>query len=105
MATEYALALAGGGTRGAYQVGAWRAIRELGLTVQAVAGTSIGAINGALIVQGDYDLFERLYEEIRPEQIIEAGVELDFSRDVFHISNIFKMSGDFLRQGGYRNTP
>lgn len=29
MGTEYALALAGGGTKGAYQVGAWRAIIEL----------------------------------------------------------------------------
>ncbi|MHB1453546.1 MAG: patatin-like phospholipase family protein [Saccharofermentanales bacterium] len=105
MSTEYALALAGGGTRGAYQVGAWRAIREMEISVCAVAGTSIGAINGALIAQGDYDIFDRLYQEIRPDQILETGVNLDFNRDVFHITNFFKMSGDFLRRGGYRTAP
>lgn len=105
MGTEYALALAGGGTRGAYQVGAWRAIHEMDLPISAVAGTSIGAINGALIAQGDDDIFERLYQEIRPDQILETGVNLDFNRDIFHITNFFKMSGDFLRRGGYRTAP
>ncbi|HLO03113.1 MAG TPA: patatin-like phospholipase family protein, partial [Symbiobacteriaceae bacterium] len=49
------LVLAGGGGRGAYQVGAWRALQEAGLDtqVQAVAGTSIGALHAALFMQGD----------------------------------------------------
>ena len=51
----YGLILAGGGAKGAYQIGAWRALRELGITFEAIAGVSIGAINGALIAQGDYD--------------------------------------------------
>ena len=29
MEKEYALILAGGGTRGAYQVGAWKALKDL----------------------------------------------------------------------------
>ena len=52
------LVLSGGGARGAYQIGAWSALRELGLESQinVITGSSIGAINGALMAQGDYDL-------------------------------------------------
>ena len=47
------LILSGGGARGAYQIGVWEAMRTLGLHqhLRAVAGVSIGAINGAFIIQ------------------------------------------------------
>jgi NTE family protein len=45
---KYALALAGGGTRGAFQVGVWHALGELGIEISAITGTSIGAVNGAM---------------------------------------------------------
>ena len=38
------IALEGGGARGAYQVGAWRALEEAGIRYNAVSGTSVGAI-------------------------------------------------------------
>lgn len=43
------LVLSGGGGKGAYQVGIVRAIAELGITVDCVAGTSIGGLNGAIV--------------------------------------------------------
>ena len=46
-----ALVLSGGGSRGAYEIGAWQALRELGVRLDAVYGTSIGAINAALVAQ------------------------------------------------------
>ena len=49
---EYGLVLAGGGVRGAYQIGVWKALKELKIKVSAVSGVSIGAVNGALFVQG-----------------------------------------------------
>ena len=49
---EYGLVLDGGGARGAYQIGAWKALREAGVKIEAVAGTSVGALNGALICMG-----------------------------------------------------
>lgn len=49
---KYALALAGGGTRGAFQAGVWRAICELGKEISAITGTSIGAVNGAMFAMG-----------------------------------------------------
>jgi len=49
LSKEYGLALEGGGARGAYQIGAWKALKEAGVKINAVAGTSVGALNGALI--------------------------------------------------------
>jgi len=43
------LVLGGGGARGLAEIGAVRAIREAGVPIDAVGGTSIGAIVGALV--------------------------------------------------------
>ncbi len=47
-----ALVLGGGGSKGALQVGCWRAMRELGLRPDLIVGASVGALNGALIAAG-----------------------------------------------------
>ncbi len=44
-----ALVLQGGGALGAYQAGVYQAIHEANINVDWISGTSIGAINGALI--------------------------------------------------------
>ncbi|MEW6533524.1 MAG: patatin-like phospholipase family protein [Thermodesulfobacteriota bacterium] len=49
------LALSAGGARGAYQIGCWKAFIERDLQFHACAGSSIGALNAALVVQGDWD--------------------------------------------------
>ena len=56
----YAIALEGGGARGAYQVGAWKALSEAGIKYNAVSGTSVGALNGALMAMRDLDGAEKL---------------------------------------------
>ena len=43
------LVLGGGGAKGSYQMGAWKAFRELDLSFDLIVGTSIGALNGALM--------------------------------------------------------
>ena len=48
------LVLAGGGARGAYQIGVWKALIELGIDkyIKVVSGTSIGAVNAMLFNKG-----------------------------------------------------
>lgn len=55
------LVLEGGGTKGAYQIGAYKALKDLGLEFQGVTGTSIGALNGAYIIQNDIEVMEDIW--------------------------------------------
>ena len=49
-----AIVLSGGGSNGAYQIGVWKALKKLGIKYDIVTGTSVGAINGAMMVQNTY---------------------------------------------------
>ena len=66
------LVLAGGGGKGAYQIGAWQALREYGLDkeIGAVSGTSIGALNGAMFVQGNYKTAVDIWESIDTKKVL-----------------------------------
>lgn len=63
-----ALVFSGGGSRGAYEIGAWKALNELGIRFQAVYGTSIGAINAGLAAQGDVEIACALWDRIDLKQ-------------------------------------
>lgn len=67
----YGLVLEGGGAKGAYHVGAFKALKELGFEIGGIAGTSIGAINGAMMVQGDYDLLEKVWYSINSYELFD----------------------------------
>ena len=71
----YGLALEGGGAKGAYQIGAWKALREAGIRFSAVSGTSVGALNGSLIVMGDLEKAENIWENIRYSQVMDVDDE------------------------------
>ena len=53
-----ALALGSGGARGWAHLGALRALRERGIAVAAVAGTSMGALVGAFLAAGRIDALD-----------------------------------------------
>ena len=66
------LVFAGGGGKGAYQIGVWNYLHQNGLDqfVRAVSGTSVGALNAALFASGDVQRAEDLWLSIEPEQIL-----------------------------------
>lgn len=72
---SYALALEGGGARGAYQIGAWKALVEAGIHISAVSGTSVGALNGALVAMGDVGRAEELWSNIRYSEVMDVDDE------------------------------
>lgn len=49
------LILGGGGSKGSYTAGVWRALREAGQHFDIVAGTSIGALIGAMVTADDFE--------------------------------------------------
>ena len=66
-----ALVLSGGGSRGAYQIGVWEALSELDVTIDMVFGTSVGSINGAMVVQGDLELSRKLWQQMETDMIFD----------------------------------
>ncbi len=68
----YAIALGGGGSKGAYEVGVWRALEEEGMQYNAVSGTSVGALNGALMTMRELDAAEQLWSHIRYSQVMDV---------------------------------
>ena len=52
MKSRIGLALGGGGARGIAHLGVWQKLREQGVEFHCIAGTSIGAIAGAIIAAG-----------------------------------------------------
>jgi len=66
-----ALVLAGGGSRGAYEMGVWQALREMGISIDVVTGTSIGAMNSALIAQNAFETGRDLWLSLKTEEIFD----------------------------------
>ena len=58
------LTLEGGGAKGAFHLGAVKALTEEGYAFDGITGTSIGALNGALLAQGDFDKAYELWESM-----------------------------------------
>ena len=72
-----ALVLGGGGSKGAYEIGVWKALDEMQQQFDLVCGTSIGAMIGVLYVQHDYPKAYDLWKDLKVEDIMVNGVNLD----------------------------
>ena len=53
MLNNFGFVFSGGGAKGAWQLGVWKAFEEKGYRAKAVSGTSVGALNACLYAQGD----------------------------------------------------
>jgi NTE family protein len=69
---EVAFVLGGGGVLGAHEVGMIRALTEAGIRPDLVLGTSVGAINGALVAAGPATALRRLDQVWRDGVASEA---------------------------------
>ena len=72
-----ALVFGGGGSKGAYEIGVWKALDALGQTFDIVTGTSIGSMIGVLYVQRQYDKVIELWDNLHVEDIMTNGVNID----------------------------
>jgi predicted acylesterase/phospholipase RssA len=64
MTLKRGLVLEGGGAKGAWQFGALRALAERGVRFDAVSGTSVGALNGAIWSANRIDFGEKMWSEM-----------------------------------------
>lgn len=58
------LVLAGGGGKGAYEIGVWKYLKEIGLDkkISVISGTSVGGLNAALMGTDDYENAECIWK-------------------------------------------
>lgn len=66
------LVLSGGGGKGAYEVGVWKALKELNIDkyISVFSGTSIGAFNAVLFAQDDMEAAEELWKEVTMDKLV-----------------------------------
>lgn len=66
------LVLAGGGGKGAYELGVWKALRDLGISkyISVFSGTSIGAFNAVLFAMDDIKKAEQLWDEVTMDKLV-----------------------------------
>lgn len=69
---EYGVVLEGGGARGAYQIGAWKALKEAGVRIKGISGASVGALNGALMCMDDLEKAEYIWENITYSKVMDV---------------------------------
>ncbi|MGF1688456.1 patatin-like phospholipase family protein [Photobacterium japonica] len=105
------LVLSGGGGKGAYEVGVWRAMEQLGLAkdVMAVSGTSVGALNAALFAQGDLVKAEEAWLSMRSSDVLSIDLKhilaalvkggVVISPTIMTVIKSLAMNGFFSRKG------
>jgi NTE family protein len=70
MARNATLVLSGGGAKGAFEVGAEEVLRnEGGFEWDHVFGVSVGALNGTLLAQQQYDRLRDIWENLREKDV------------------------------------
>lgn len=94
-----ALVLAGGGARGSYQVGVWRALTELGWNPQLITGTSVGSLNGAMFALDLYETARDMWTSIRSQDVMELPEETR------NLTELHQFLRDVVRAGGMDVTP
>ncbi len=97
-----AIVLAGGGAKGSYQIGVWRALRELGISYDIVCGTSVGALNGLFLTTGEYALAKYIWSTISIDSILKLGKNKSFFEKN---TSLLPYIGHYLLEGSFDTTP
>ena len=81
------LVLGGGGGKGAYQIGVWKALREYKVDkyITYVSGTSIGSLNSLLFLGGDLDKAIHVWSNITRETALtkKSVKEIFFKKSLY----------------------
>lgn len=94
---QYALAFAGGGARGAYEVGVWNALSQAGLHFEAVSGTSIGSMNAAFVATDELERAKRIWVNLTYSHVMEGDPALYDKLSKKDYSNLdLKKTADFI---------
>ncbi|MFW6285054.1 MAG: patatin-like phospholipase family protein [Bacillota bacterium] len=96
MARKRGIALAGGGARGAYQIGALKALKETGYlrNIHAVSGASVGSLNAVFIAMDALDEAESLWLSMDEDTLFSTS-------DTNFIERVLEDKFDLFHKGLY----
>ena len=119
--TKLGLVLSGGGSKGAYEIGVYKALKKLKKEINIVTGTSVGAINGVFVAQNDlkgslnfwdHVTFKNIYDEnefpkVEDEKL--SKIYLQYAKsfinegglDIYKMKNIFD---DYFKPSKFFNS-
>lgn len=81
-----ALVLSGGGSRGSYQIGVFKALLDMEISIDMVFGSSVGSLNALMIAMGKHEEAEKLWLSIKTSNIFSLdGVKKDLPKGVREI--------------------
>ena len=85
------LVLGGGGGKGAYQIGVWKALREYKIDkyITYLSGTSIGSLNSLLFLTGDLDKAINIWANIKKE----TALTKKSVKDIFSQKSLYSRDG------------
>lgn len=102
---KVALVLSGGGARGAYQIGVWKALKDLGVDIDIVTGISVGALNGAFVAQDDLQQAIEMWNNLSTSDILDYQIEDDLSTIRGYSKNLTALFIQAIKQGGISSKP
>ncbi len=98
---ERVLIMSGGGAKGAFQAGVIEQLTKQEWTPDAVAGISVGALNGVMVATGKSDELVKIWQELREEQVLKRR-RIDRKAKSFLLH---KLGVDKPTLGFFDNTP
>lgn len=108
----YGLVLAGGGGKGSYHIGVWKALKEMNIKIKAVTGTSVGSLNGAFVAQDAYEDALNIWSNITVDQVLAVDrdyfsklISMNISINKETIASSLKHLEDFYKKKGFDITP
>lgn len=96
---EWGLVLAGGGGKGAYQAGAFKALWEYGIQdyITAVSGASVGALNAVLFANKDIKAAGAAWESVSRGQFLAIEPSMiDGKEGLVSREGLLKMIDDYV---------
>ena len=89
------LVLSGGGARGAYQIGVWKALKDCGIEIGGVYGTSVGALNSMAVAMDKFEDARELWLKIDFDKVVVDGTD----------GNLIEKAIGALKTGGFDPAP
>ncbi|MGL4982407.1 MAG: patatin-like phospholipase family protein [Treponemataceae bacterium] len=79
---KYALVLGGGGAKGAYEMGVFRALKDVNYPIHLVTGTSVGSLNSIFVVMDDLDAGIKLWNTVDETMIFSNPDNVGLSKNL-----------------------